>query len=306
MDTKMHHIELQLNTFVMGLRKPGILRTVCCVRRPGFYSGGGVKAVEGFRSPSPGGTTERLGEDEHLCALRRRLSEAVGGLVAMPETPESRRDFVLYHADGELVMPEECPEIWRGKAESGKQEVEIRTLQVEMPEMAESQCNFVLDDADGQLLMRQECPKISDRTCRREGRCPVSVGEGARRRESVRSVGALPTGKSATRQVWKPALRLAEHRDSGSVSECGGVRRRQPSGTTEITESRCDFDLQDTVGELVMSHDCPEHAYPVGTLSHRALCFGMANHSQMTVFACVLELSGHIPHPEKGRSVPTG
>jgi hypothetical protein len=82
--------------------------------------GDGVKAVEDYRSPSPGGTTERVGTDHHLWGFRRGVSEADGGLVGLHEMPESRCDFSLQDADGELVMAQECPEIRRGKAENGK------------------------------------------------------------------------------------------------------------------------------------------------------------------------------------------
>jgi hypothetical protein len=51
--------------------------------------------------------------------------------------PESGCDFILHDADGEGLMRHECPEIWRGKAESGKQKVEIGGQQVETPEIAE-------------------------------------------------------------------------------------------------------------------------------------------------------------------------
>jgi hypothetical protein len=60
------------------------------VRAAGCSRERGVKAVEGYRSPSPGRTRERLGAKENPGALRRRLSETGGGLVGMHEIPESR------------------------------------------------------------------------------------------------------------------------------------------------------------------------------------------------------------------------
>jgi hypothetical protein len=42
----------------------------------------------------------------------------------MSGAPESWRDFILHDADGQLLMPRECPESGRGKAESRKRKVE--------------------------------------------------------------------------------------------------------------------------------------------------------------------------------------
>jgi len=80
------------------------------------HGANGVKAVEDDRSPSPGGTTEHVGTDERLWGPRWGFSEASGGLVGMHEIAESRGDFILQDADGEMVMPHDCPEI-KGKAE---------------------------------------------------------------------------------------------------------------------------------------------------------------------------------------------
>jgi hypothetical protein len=123
----------------------------------------GVKAVEDYRSPRPGGITERREEGEHHWALRRGLNQADGGLIGMLEMPESRCSFILYDADGELLMRRECPEIRRRKAEIGKLKTEIGILHVKRPEMAESRCGFVLHDADGEWLMRRDCPEFSSR-----------------------------------------------------------------------------------------------------------------------------------------------
>jgi hypothetical protein len=76
------------------------------------------------------------------------------------ELPESRSDFVSQTAGGKLVMREDCPEIWRGKAESGKLKIEIGARQEEMPEW---RCDLVLQSADGELLMPRECPEMRER-----------------------------------------------------------------------------------------------------------------------------------------------
>ena len=77
--------------------------------------GDGLKAVEGYRSPSPGGIADRLGADEHPWGLRRGLSEQGGGLVGLHEIPESGCEFVLHGAGGEWVTPRVCPEFSRSK-----------------------------------------------------------------------------------------------------------------------------------------------------------------------------------------------
>jgi hypothetical protein len=76
--------------------------------------GGGVKAVEGYRSPSPGGATERSGADAQLWGVRRGVSEADGEWVGLHKMPESRCDFSWHDADGELLMWLECPERKKG------------------------------------------------------------------------------------------------------------------------------------------------------------------------------------------------
>jgi hypothetical protein len=101
----------------------------------------------------------------------------------MRKIPESRYDFVLHDADGEWLMPRDCPEIRPGKAESRKLKVEIRgkpsgekRRQVAAVnrkalsrrkrdaagdiELAESRCDFVMQDADGEWLMPRDCPEI--------------------------------------------------------------------------------------------------------------------------------------------------
>jgi len=85
----------------------------------------------------------------------RQQRDAAGN----PELAESGCDFILQGAGGEMLMRQECPEIWRGKAESGKLKVEIGKLQMETPEMPESRCGFVLHGADRELVMRQICPE---------------------------------------------------------------------------------------------------------------------------------------------------
>ena len=80
----------------------------------------GVKAVEGNRTPSPGGNTARLGRDEHPCGLHRGVDTAVGALVGMRRWSKMGWGFVLQDAGGEWVMRNNCPELRRlGRQGSG-------------------------------------------------------------------------------------------------------------------------------------------------------------------------------------------
>ena len=90
------------------------------IGRSGGRREAGVKAVEDYRSPCPGGITARLGADEYPWGLRRELHEAGGGWLRMRRIPESRCDFILHDVDGELVMRHDCPEIRRGKPQRKK------------------------------------------------------------------------------------------------------------------------------------------------------------------------------------------
>jgi hypothetical protein len=69
---------------------------------------GGGSRGDGVKAPE-----DSLGPDAHPWGLLRGLSEADGELVGMRETPESRCDFILQVADGELLMLHDCPEFLR-------------------------------------------------------------------------------------------------------------------------------------------------------------------------------------------------
>jgi hypothetical protein len=73
---------------------------------------GRIKAVPMHRdrTPSSGGIAEGLGENERRWGVRRPLSEADGELLGMHEMPESRCDFILHDADGEMLMRKDCTE----------------------------------------------------------------------------------------------------------------------------------------------------------------------------------------------------
>jgi hypothetical protein len=124
-ETIMYLIELQLNTRMKSLENPRLARNVGWASATGVDSVHAVTAVEGNRSPSPGGIREGLGANVHSWGVRRGLDESGGHLAERTQLPESRGDFVLQGAGGEMLMSHECPEIWRGKAENGKQKVEI-------------------------------------------------------------------------------------------------------------------------------------------------------------------------------------
>jgi len=160
LEMDMHLPEPQWNTIVKNLRNPRFAEIADWLGVVGVGSRGGVKAVEGNRSPNPGGTTERHGVDAHPWGLRRGVCEADGGLVGMDEIQELPCDFILQDADAELFMRRECPEMGGGKAESRKLKIEIGNPHVEFPELPESGCDFIWHDADGELVMRQECPEM--------------------------------------------------------------------------------------------------------------------------------------------------
>ena len=48
-----------------------------------------------------------------------------------------------------------------GKAESGKQKVEIGRPQMEITEMPETRFDFIMQGAVGEILIRCECPEIA-------------------------------------------------------------------------------------------------------------------------------------------------
>ena len=79
--------------------------------------GRGVKAVEGNRSPSPGGITARL--DEHERALRRWVCPLDGGLAGMRKISKSGCDFLWQEVGDKWLMPQDCPEIGGGGGEVG-------------------------------------------------------------------------------------------------------------------------------------------------------------------------------------------
>ena len=76
----------------------------------------------------------------------------------------------------------------------------------------ESRCDFVPQDADDELVMPHNLPEFSSPSFCRPFFCPQLVLPLYARAGVGPKCGLRPTGKSATRQVWKPAVRLAEHR----------------------------------------------------------------------------------------------
>ena len=76
--------------------------------------GRGVKAVEGNRTPCPGGITACLQNNGPLWRLWRGVSEEEGEWVGMWKSLESRGGFGWQNAAGEWVMPLDCPEFSGG------------------------------------------------------------------------------------------------------------------------------------------------------------------------------------------------
>ena len=111
--------EVECNFSSQGAAGECLMRQECPdFLRGAGHRGGGVKAVEGSRSPSPGGIAAHLGSDECSGELRRCVSEANPELMGMREIPESRGGFVLHNAEGEWVTRQKCPGFprWREAA----------------------------------------------------------------------------------------------------------------------------------------------------------------------------------------------
>ena len=211
-----------------GADGEGVMRQECPeFGESGGGREGGVKAVEDNRSPSPGGIAEGLGVNEHRWGVRRWLNEGGKQRALQQRTevrgqrsetiPESRGDFVLHEADGEGVMPRECPEFRRGKAESRKLKIEIEGKR-----------------------------KVGDS---REG--------GVKAVEDNRSPspGGMAEGLGENEHHWGVRRWVSE-----------GGRQRALQQRTEIRgqrsetkpESRGDFVLHGADGEGVMRQECPE------------------------------------------------
>ena len=88
---------------------------------------GGVKRPAGAgRSPSPGGIAERPGKCQLSCELGQGVSEAGGGLIGRCETRESGGGFAPQGTDGEMIIPQDCPELPWGKAEGSRLNAKVR------------------------------------------------------------------------------------------------------------------------------------------------------------------------------------
>jgi hypothetical protein len=87
----------------------------------------GVSAgVPGVRERVSGGIAtlnHRLPAGKPPVSPNRRLRRG----KETPEAAESECEFVPQDTDGEVVMARDCPEIWRGKAESGKRRAQRRS-----------------------------------------------------------------------------------------------------------------------------------------------------------------------------------
>ena len=73
-ETNVYLAEPQLNTMMKSSRSPRLARIVGWVRAGGVGSEGEVKAVEGYRSPSPGGRSQGFstGTEPHSYAQSAR------------------------------------------------------------------------------------------------------------------------------------------------------------------------------------------------------------------------------------------
>jgi hypothetical protein len=134
--------------------------------------------VEDQRAGAPG---EPMIRSQHMSDRR---SAGARGPRARPELPECVCSFVSHDAEGEMLMPQDCPGFSpnlasgrRDCAATSGREVSLAWLpgvsRCSTPgysngipsgcttmEMPESRCDFSLQDADGEWVMSEDCPEI--------------------------------------------------------------------------------------------------------------------------------------------------
>jgi hypothetical protein len=148
----------------------------------------------------------------------------------MPETSESGSGFIPQAAGGELVMSQNCPEMGEGKAESGKQKVEM----AEMSELPESRCGFAMPQRG--------------------------------RSSDAAPMGLVLLGWIS---INMPALWASKTVPSLEVWPILSRTPMDRCGSAEIPESKCDFILHEADAEWLMPRVCPEMGRGRGELSRR-------------------------------------
>ena len=236
----------------------------------GGSRGGGVKAVEGYRSPSPGGTPARLREDvrpwglrqmpESKCQVRSCYS------LESQEIPESGCDFILQAADGEWLMRYDCPELrdWSSATSGIPSRSPQEKAQLDIP--TDKPAPQRGSTGDGAPL----------------GLEGVGLGWVSIKMPALRAFGVGQKSALRASDLWHiravpgPAGRniYSQRAEPMSAPFRGGINREsrtgypqpewdsdapiQMPGAWEIPESGCDFILQAAGSEWLMRNDCPE------------------------------------------------
>ena len=273
-------------------------------RGSGGGRGGGVKAVEGSSIPSPGGTTARLGSDEHPCGLRRGVSKTAAlGTDAGSDGPAGERGVLTFHPARSSVVPHAGRRVDRTHTGyGGEGDSQARCLRhpasslsaaletPEIPELSLASSAEITDSEKVTDVIKPICPPVArrnegfaTRNCR--GREPVAtaachaltgLGDGCGRLTWAFSPGYLMWGLQPRRRGSASVLSIlrsittAEDGRSRATAEGGPYRIRLRRGEGITPESWCDFIWQNAGGELVTREDCPEFHWGKATLSAKA------------------------------------
>ena len=215
-----------------------------------------------------------------------------GSAAGRRKSPESHCDFVPQDIDGEGVMRRDCPAFGGGFGGPGRADKAVEGFALLTDFIDVMQCAFLDLDLTHDLD-RFVCTEIGRNrvlvgVCSRaskaveDNRSP-SPGGTAERRETEGHPWGLRrwaieagVGIAGWREIPESRCGFILHEADGEWlmrKECPAFARQKRDFSTricrwrrsaaevempELPESRCDFDLQDTVGELVMSHACPE------------------------------------------------
>ena len=259
--------------------------------RGGGGGGVGVKAVEGYRSPRPGGIRDGLEHDEHSWGLRRGVGMADGGLVEMRRMPVWGWGFIMQVAGGKWVMRHKCPELFNraGPARSGTprpssvphtglRRVDCHLSAPGGEDTVAGQGGFLTLDHDpssvAEPLRRVDLNHNLDQfgfsvSRKQTGWChPAGVVIALLWLPGV-SRGDTPGYSNGIPSRWQgsaPVLRSSSVHPpqwfcyGGRATEGRPHPHRLRRGSSELLESGCKFVWQDAGSEWVMALDCPEFA----------------------------------------------
>jgi hypothetical protein len=132
-----------------------------------------------------------------------------------------------------------------------------------MPEMAESRCDFVLQGADGESLMRLEFPGLGGKAESRKLKIEIGRNMEGRNMKTPADLSVYHCSARSLRELPRTIAGESPHSKPNGRIEASSSQLDRLIGipltiTAVIAESRCDFVLQRTNGEWVMSEDCPE------------------------------------------------